>query len=343
MLIAWLAFTISLYLSLRFAGAASPSRLLDHPNARSLHQRPIPRAGGLAVLAGIIMGVLLIVVAATDLSIRTLGFILAGLAPLALVSFLDDRHGVAAQWRILVHLLAAVSLLAAGLAPSRLLLPGLELVFPLWAAIPLTLLFIIWMINLYNFMDGMDGFAGGMAVIGFAALAWLGRADAGFAAVCLTVAAASAGFLVHNFPPAKIFLGDTGSTTLGFLAAACSLWGSKAGLFPFWVALLVFSPFIVDATVTLLRRLLRGEKVWEAHRSHYYQRLVLLGWGHRRTVLAEYALMLACAGSALLAARLPLAGQAVLAVGWIGIYGLLIWCVGWLERRCITVSAPRDQ
>ncbi len=154
------------------------------------------------------------------------------------------------------------------------------------------------------------------------------------------MAAASAGFLVHNFPPAKIFMGDTGSTTLGFLAAACILWGSKSGLFPFWVAILVFSPFIVDATVTLLRRLLRGEKIWEAHRTHYYQRLVLLGWGHRWTVLAEYVLMLACAGSAALAVHLSPAGQVALAVGWILVYGLLMWGVGRLERRRATVSAP---
>ena len=257
-----------------------------------------------------------------------------------MVSFLDDRRGVAIQWRILVHLWAAVSLLVADLAPNHLDLPGLALPLPGWATIPLTLLFAIWMINLYNFMDGMDGFAGGMAVIGFSTLAWLGGADAGFTAVCLTIAAASAGFLIHNFPPAKIFLGDTGSTALGYLAAACSLWGSKADLFPFWVALLIFSPFIVDATVTLLRRLLRGEKVWEAHRTHYYQRLVLLGWGHRRTVLAEYALMLACAGLALLAVRLPPAGQVALVVVWILIYGVLMWGVGRLERQRATVSTP---
>ena len=333
------AFASSGYL----AGSAFGPRLLDHPNTRSLHHRPIPRTGGLAVLAGLMVGVLLLMPATDGPSVRVLGIILAGLVSLAVVSFLDDRQGVAAKWRILVHLLAAVSLWAANLAPDRLELPGCTLPLPAWTGIPLTLLFTIWMINLYNFMDGMDGFAGGMAVIGFSTLAWLGRTDAGFAAVCLTVAAASAGFLVHNFPPAKIFLGDTGSTALGFLAAACSLWGSKAGLFPFWVALLVFSPFIMDATVTLLRRLLRGEKIWEAHRTHHYQRLVLLGWGHRRTVLAEYALMLACAGSAALAVRLSPASQAALAVGWIGIYGLLIWYVGWLEQRCIAVSAPRDQ
>ena len=259
---------------------------------------------------------------------------------MAVISLLDDYRGIAAKWRILVHLLAAVSLLTAGFAPDHLELPGLVWSLSPWAAISLALMGIVWMINLYNFMDGMDGFAGGMALIGFSTLAWLGQADAGFATFCLSVAAASAGFLVHNFPPAKIFLGDVGSTTLGFLAAACSLWGSTTGLFPFWIALLIFSPFIVDATVTLLRRLQRGERVWEAHRTHYYQRLVLRGWGHRRTVLAEYALMAACAGSALLAVRLPPAWQLTLALSWTGIYSLLLWGVGWLERQRATVSAP---
>ena len=340
MMIALSTFAITAYLSLRLASATAPLRLLDHPNARSLHQQPVPRTGGLAVLAGISVGLSLMMFATAGAAIPTLGFILAGLTPLTLVSLLDDRSGVAAKWRILVHLSGAVSLMAADLVPTHLDLPGLALPLSAGLAIPLTILFTVWMINLYNFMDGMDGFAGGMAVIGFATLAWLGRSDLGFTMFCLTAAAASAGFLVHNFPPAKIFLGDTGSTTLGFLAAACSLWGSQAGLFPFWTALLIFSPFIVDATVTLLRRLCRGEKIWEAHRSHYYQRLVLLGWGHRRTVLAEYALMLACAGSALLAIRLPPTGQMALAGGWIAIYGLLAMAVGWLERRPVTVSAP---
>lgn len=271
------------------------------------------------------------------LPVRTMGFILAGLTPLIWVSFLDDYRGVAVKWRILIHSLGAVSLLAAGLAPDRLEWSGLSVSLPLGLAMPLTWLFVVWMINLYNFMDGMDGFAGGMAVCGFLTLAGLGRADAGFALFCVIVATASAGFLVHNFPPARLFLGDTGSTTLGFLAAACSLWGSRAGLFPLWVALLVFSPFIVDATVTLLHRLWRGEKVWEAHRSHCYQRLVLLGWGHRRTVLVEYALMLACAASALWGVSLPPAGQLALATLWLVLYGALLWGVGWLERRPASV------
>jgi len=334
-----LAFGIAFGLSRWLARSSRAPRLFDHPNARSLHQRPIPRTGGLAVLGGLLVGGFLIGV--TLPGARTsLAFLLLGLTPLALISFLDDRRSVAARWRLLVHLGAAASLMATGFVPDALELPGLTPLLPRAIAGLLALLFVVWMINLYNFMDGMDGFAGGMAVIGFAALAWLGRTDVGFAGFCLTVAAASAGFPACNFPPARIFLGDTGSTTLGFLAAACGLWGSRAGLFPFWAALLVFSPFIVDATVTLLRRLARGERVWEAHRSHYYQRLVLLGWGHRRTVLAEYALMLACAGSALLAVHLSPAAQLGLAGLWCGLYSLLLVGVGRLERRHATVSVP---
>jgi UDP-N-acetylmuramyl pentapeptide phosphotransferase/UDP-N-acetylglucosamine-1-phosphate transferase len=333
-----LTFATTFALARYLSQPGSRLRILDRPNDRSLHLQPTPRTGGLAILGGGLAGSVLFGFSSPATGSH-LAILLLGLVPLAAVSFLDDRRSISVRWRILAHVWAAFSLVSVYI-PDSLNLPGLALPLAVWVAIPLTLLFIVWMINLYNFMDGMDGFAGGMAVIGFSTLAWLGWADPGFVTLCLIVAAASAGFLVHNFPPAKIFLGDTGSTTLGFLAAACSLWGSKVGLFPFWVALLVFSPFIVDATVTLLRRLLRGEKVWEAHRMHYYQRLVLLGWGHRRTVLVEYALMLACAGSALLAVHLPPAGQALLAFGWVLVYGLLAMGVGRLERRRATVSAP---
>lgn len=315
--------------------------LLDHPNERSLHSRPIPRTGGLAILAGIVVGLSTNWWGNQEFANRPISLIGLGFIPLIAISLLDDYKGIAAKWRLFTHFWSAITLLVlAGFTPAHFSLPGLTLSLSVWVIIPLTLLFVIWMVNLYNFMDGMDGFAGGMTVIGFSSLAFLGRADASFMSFCLVVAAASGGFLIHNFPPAKIFMGDTGSTALGFLAAAGSLWGSKSGLFPFWSAILVFSPFIVDATVTLLRRLLHGEKVWEAHRTHYYQRLVLLGWGHRRTVLAEYVLMLACAASAVLAARLSPAGQWVLIGGWIVMYSVLMWEVGRLERRRATVSFP---
>lgn len=320
-------------------GFAARSDLLDHPNHRSLHRRPTPRAGGIAILVAVVVGGLLIgwMLPASGVCLR---YLLLGAGPLAAVSWLDDRFSVRFQWRLLAHGWAAFSLIFAGYRPDSLELPGFLFTVSTGLGLSLSLLLVVWLINLYNFMDGMDGFAGGMAVIGFTTLAWLGRADGGFANLCLVVAAASAGFLVHNFPPAKIFMGDTGSTSLGFLAAACGLWGNKNGLFPLWIALLVFSPFIVDATVTLLRRLWGGEKIWEAHRTHYYQRLVLLGWGHRRTVLAEYILMLACSLSAVVAVQLSPAGQWILIMGWTVIYGVLMWGVGRLERRHATVSVP---
>jgi UDP-N-acetylmuramyl pentapeptide phosphotransferase/UDP-N-acetylglucosamine-1-phosphate transferase len=124
-------------------------------------------------------------------------------------------------------------------------------------------------------------------------------------------------------------MGDVGSSLLGMSAAAFSLWADREGYFPLWVALLVFSPFIVDATVTLLRRLGRGERVWEAHKSHYYQRLVQLGWGHRRTVLAEYVLMAACALSAFVALYAPVAARWTVLGGWLVVYLLVM---AWIDQ-----------
>jgi UDP-N-acetylmuramyl pentapeptide phosphotransferase/UDP-N-acetylglucosamine-1-phosphate transferase len=128
-------------------------------------------------------------------------------------------------------------------------------------------------------------------------------------------------------------MGDVGSSSLGFLAAAFSLLGHHDGIVYLWVTLLLFSPFIIDATVTLLCRLLRGEKIWLAHKTHYYQRLVQLGWGHKRTVLWEYVIMAACSMSALLAPALPPYMQWSLLIAWCGIYLFLMLLVEWLERK----------
>jgi UDP-N-acetylmuramyl pentapeptide phosphotransferase/UDP-N-acetylglucosamine-1-phosphate transferase len=218
---------------------------------------------------------------------------------------------------------------------NRLEFPGLSLSLPYWIDVVFTLLFIVWMINLYNFMDGMDGFAGGMTIFGFGTFAVLGliAGDMLFSVLNLIIAAAASGFLMFNFPPARIFMGDVGSSTLGFLAASMSLWAAHARLFPLWVAVLVFSPFIVDATVTLLRRLLRREKFWQAHKTHYYQKLVQAGWGHRRTVLLEYAIMLGCGATALWAVRAPDWMQLVVLAGWALFYSVFFYRVWRLAAR----------
>ena len=189
----------------------------------------------------------------------------------------------------------------------------------------LSILFIVWMTILYNFMDGMDGFAAGMGVIGFGVFAVLGGLAGAwqFAQVSAGIAAACGGFLWLNFPPAKIFMGDVGAASLGFLTAVFMLWANHQNIFPLWVGVAVFSPFIVDATWTLVSRVIRGKPPWHAHREHFYQRLVRLGWGQRRTVLGEYAVMLICS---LLAVILNMTNSALIQI--IGLGFVLLAYVG---------------
>jgi UDP-N-acetylmuramyl pentapeptide phosphotransferase/UDP-N-acetylglucosamine-1-phosphate transferase len=331
------AFVVAAFLTRRFCDPGSRLHLLDHPNERSLHTQPTPRTGGVAILVGVVSAAPAWLFATGGASPIIVG-LMAGAGLIAVLSFLDDRRSLSVAVRFLGHILGAgVVVLGAGLT-SPALLPGMSLPWPLWLGLSLSVLFLVWMTNLYNFMDGMDGFAGGMALVGFGTFAVLGQlaGNLSFAALNLTIAAAAGGFLMFNFPPARIFMGDTGSAALGLLAGGLSLWGARDGIFPFWAALLVFSPFIVDASVTLVRRLLRGERVWRAHKSHYYQRLVQSGWGHQRTVLYEYALMLACGFSALFAQYLNPLGQAALILFWCLVYPLLMVGVHRLERKAKT-------
>jgi UDP-N-acetylmuramyl pentapeptide phosphotransferase/UDP-N-acetylglucosamine-1-phosphate transferase len=256
---------------------------LDYPSHRSLHQAPVPRTGGLGLHAGILLGALLV---PTDVPIA----LVAGVITLVGVSFVEDLRGIPALWRLVLHLLSAALVAGAVVFDAYGLAAVIAVAFAL-----------AWMTNLYNFMDGSDGLAGGMTLFGFAfygSAAWLAGAMP-FSVLNFSIAAAAAGFLVYNFHPARIFLGDVGSVPLGFAAGSLGLLGVIREYWPWWFPLLVFSPFIVDASTTLARRAFQRERVWEPHRDHYYQRLVQLGWGHRRTALAEYATMGVCGGLAL--------------------------------------------
>lgn len=277
-LVCWLSLSLLLWRS-----QALP---MDYPNIRSLHKRPTPRIGGLGIMAGI-------VVASAWRGDAALLPAMIGAFVLAGVSLADDVRGLPVRMRLLAQFIAATGCLVA-------------IGFAGWALLAGTLA-MMWMTNLYNFMDGADGLAGGMAVIGFAALAggaWLGGAPE-LAVFCAVIAAAALAFLWFNFPPARLFMGDAGSIPLGFLAAGLGILGARQSAWPWPFPLLVFSPFIVDATITLVRRALRGEKIWQAHRSHYYQRTVLLGVTHRQLALAAYALMGAMAGLAFTLRILP--------------------------------------
>ena len=290
------AFAAALFAVWWLARGRFSTLALDRPNPRSLHEAPVPRTGGLGLHAGAQLG--LGIISPNLPAALWIAFIV-----LMLVSFLDDLREIPALWRLVAHL-AACGLFVAAVLPGEY---GILL-----AAV--ATLAIAWMANLYNFMDGSDGLAGGMAVIGFSiygAAAWL-AGSAEFALVNFSIAAAAAAFLAFNFHPARIFLGDAGAVPLGFLAAALGMIGWLQHDWTWWFPVLVFSPFVVDASVTLSRRLMRREKVWRAHRDHYYQRLVQLGWGHGKTAVAEYALMLASGLLALAALALPAGLQAAL-------------------------------
>jgi len=314
-----LTFAVAAALTWWLVSDRSPFAILDHPNERSLHARPLPRSGGIAVLMAIVVGWGWLLVW-HGMPPHLIWVIVAAIA-VAAISLLDDLFELPARARLPVHMLAA----------ALVLLDGVALPWG-WPGRIISLLAIVWMLNLYNFMDGMDGFAGGMALIGFGCLGaagWLAGSQV-FALYCGVISVSALGFLPYNFPPARIFMGDVGSTTLGLLAAALSLWGFGLHIYPLWFPLLVFSPFIIDATVTLVRRGLRGERVWQAHREHYYQRLVQAGWGHRKTVLIEYALMISAGSSGMwtLAHRdwLP-----VMLTGWALAYVLLMLLA---EKQC---------
>lgn len=330
-----LAFLAAAVLCWRFSSPNSLFHVLDHPGERSLHHQPTPRSGGVAIIIALLLGW---GAAASMGSLSwndTMSWLSGGVLLLAIVGGIDDRLDLSPLMRLMVQLLAAFFLLAAGLVPQQLQLPALAFSLPCYLMLPLTVLYVLWMTNLYNFMDGMDGFAGGMAVMGFAAMAWLGwqGGNTDFMLTALTVASACAGFLVFNFPPARIFMGDAGAPVLGFLAAALSLWADRDNLFPLWVAVLIFSPFIVDASYTLLKRLLAGKRVWQAHREHIYQRLVQMGWSHRRTVLWSYVLMLAASVSAIMALNQNPAVQWAVMVLWVLIYSAIIVWVSLREKQ----------
>lgn len=312
-------FLISFAVALLAVGWLARSRAvrlaIDEPNARSLHTTPVPRTGGLGLLLGISAGWALI---ATNLPWPVWG----ALAIVIVISLVDDLRGLSAAIRLAAHLLAAALAAMALLGSESMVL------------LILAVLIIGWVCNLYNFMDGSDGLAGGMALSGFLAYAiaaWLSGSTQ-FALLNLAIAAAAAGFLVHNFHPARIFLGDAGSVPLGFIAAVFGLTGWLQRDWTWWFPLLVFSPFIVDASVTLARRLLSGARVWEAHRDHYYQRLVQLGMGHRKTALAEYALMAFCALSGLWAMTLDITARYFLLAAAVFLYLAIILAIEHLWR-----------
>jgi len=271
--------------------------VLDRPNERSLHVVPTPRGGGIAPVAIILVA--WAGLAAAGRLAPGLLLVLPGAILLAIVSWRDDRHGLSPGLRLLAQI-AAVTL-------GLLALPPAGRVFQGWLPAGLDAAAAafcwLWFVNLFNFMDGIDGLAGSEAAaigLGLMLFAGSGRGqDPGLALLAAAIAGSALGFLVWNWAPARVFLGDVGSVPLGYLIGFLLLDLAAAGAWK--IALILPAYFLADATITLVRRLLRGEAVWQPHRQHFYQRAVGRGLGHAavvRRVIAADLLLVACGWAA---------------------------------------------
>lgn len=274
MIYLWLAPALAL-LSLALTAAlrryALSRSIIDIPNARSSHTIPTPRGGGVAIVMTFLLS--LPVFGALELVPWQQLIAIGGSgAIVAVIGFMDDHGHIAARWRLLGHFAAGIWALAwlGGLPP--IVFFGITLNLH-WIGNFLAVIYLVWLLNLYNFMDGIDGIASVEALSACLSACLLYGLSGASTLIWgpLTMAVAVVGFLYWNFPPARIFMGDAGSGFLGIALGVLSLQAAWASSDLFWAWLILLGVFIVDATFTLIRRLLRGDKVYEAHRSHAYQ------------------------------------------------------------------------
>lgn len=301
------------------------TRMMDIPNDRSSHSVATPRGGGLSLV--LVFSVAVVGLAlAEQLSLPLAMALGPGGVLVAAIGYLDDHRDVPARWRLLVHGLAAAwALWWLGGLPS-LPLFGVA-VEPSWLGLPLGLLFIVWLLNLYNFMDGIDGLAGAEAVsvaLAAALLLWLGGAPAK-AGLMVLLAAAALGFLLWNWPPARIFMGDVGSAYLGYVFAVFAL-GLAPGLLNLWAWLILLGVFIVDASLTLMRRMLRGDRVHHPHRSHAYQYATRRWNSHAAVTITVVAInLLWLLPLAWAAMHWPHWGATLTALAWLPLVVAAVW------------------
>ncbi|WP_084536435.1 MraY family glycosyltransferase [Azospirillum halopraeferens] len=298
--------------------------ILDHPNDRSSHSVPTPRGGGW----GVVLTVLPVwaAIALAHGTAATVLPLLGAAAALVAVSWADDRRGLGPAPRFLVQM-AAVAAGLAVLPPDGLVLQGLV---PWWLDRVLAGFAWLWFVNLFNFMDGIDGLAGTEAAtvgIGLALVATLAGAAPDLTLHGLAVAGAALGFLAWNWHPARVFMGDVGSVPLGYLLGWLLLAAAAAGAWE--AALLLPLYFLADATITLLRRAAAGKKVWQAHREHFYQKATQRGRSHDRVVLAVLA-----ANAALIALAV-----ASLSAGWPAVPAGLLVVAGLLAHLARPAAA----
>lgn len=271
-------FLASMLVTRWLIGYARRREMVDHPDERRLHSAATPRGGGLAMVVAILAAGLPLAYGYED---RALGAFLALLAGFAALGWVEDTRGLAVLPRLVAQLLLAIVAVALLGGFASLEMFGIFIPAPGWGAV-LTVIWIVALANFYNFMDGIDGLAASQASVAALAFgmwfAWNG--DYAFALAAYAIMASALGFLVWNWMPARIFMGDVGSLALGGAFAMLTLIADRRHGIPAGAGVLLLGVFIADAGVTLVARLKRGEAVWKAHRGHYYQRAVASGMTH---------------------------------------------------------------
>jgi len=262
--------------------------IIDYPNERSLHEKPIPKGGGISIVFLTLIGFwMLYIIDSSFHRVDWLIYFSLGALLIAAISFIDDIYSVRNTIRFVIHCFAAIIIVWGIGYVDELSVPfGKDVYFGI-VGIILTILFIAGLTNAYNFMDGIDGIAslqGILAGIGWGVIGYV-YTEPFILLLGLLVASVTAGFFVHNWHPAKIFMGDVGSAFLGFVFASVTIMAFKLDPLLFYVGILFVWPFIFDTIYTLFRRLIRGENIFIAHRSHLYQRLVIAGWNHTSVTL----------------------------------------------------------
>ena len=304
---------LSAGLTYLFRQYALCTKLLDHPCARSSHDVPTPRGGGVAVVATF-LGCALFLWMFDYIQFITLVIFWVCGCGVALVGFIDDHYHLPARLRFTVHLTSA--------SLALILLPQLSYLQLFYFDVPfgfvgffIPVLGLVWLLNLYNFMDGVDGIAGQETIVvtlTAAFIIWLHDGDLGHICLLYSMAAATLGFLVWNWPPAKIFMGDACSGFLGFSLGILALITSASGAINFWSWLILLAYFVIDATITLLRRVQRGNKFYEAHRSHAYQIMARRWQSHKKVTLLVFCLNIVwCVPLAVLASYYPAWGAVI--------------------------------
>lgn len=291
-LVAFMALLLSFLLTGMIRKYALHKNIIDTPNERSSHSIPTPRGGGLAIV--MIFYLSLFIFYGLDYIETSVFYALLGLMAIALIGFMDDHGHIPARYRLLVHF----SVAGWCIYWSGTVAPDFALIHPLWrwGVVFFTLFYLVWLLNLFNFMDGIDGIASVEAITVLASAALLIHLQAdqsllthGLVLLLITVMGTIAGFLLWNWPPAKIFMGDVGSAFMGILLGVFSLISINMGLMSFTAWLILLAVFITDASLTLLVRLISKEKVYQAHRSHAYQHLSMQ-YGHKKVTAGVLAI-----------------------------------------------------